>query len=108
MVSIINSKFPNIGELIIRRLIIQFKRAFKNLNKATCVTVSTFLGHLANQRVVHELLILELLLVLMKDPTDDSIEIAVNLLKVCGQMLSQVTPQGTFGKLFVYAFFCLM
>uniref|UniRef100_A0A914PEA3 Lethal protein 858 n=1 Tax=Panagrolaimus davidi TaxID=227884 RepID=A0A914PEA3_9BILA len=96
LVSIINSKFPNIGELIIRRLIIQFKRAFKNLNKATCVTVSTFLGHLANQRVVHELLILELLLVLMKDPTDDSIEIAVNLLKVCGQMLSQVTPQGTF------------
>src|SRR5690606_33992308 len=58
--------------------------------------VSTFIGHLANQRVCHELLILQILVVLMENPTDDSIEIAVNLLKVCGQMLTQVTPQGTF------------
>ncbi|KAE9549955.1 hypothetical protein FO519_006834 [Halicephalobus sp. NKZ332] len=96
LVSIVNSKFPNIGELILRRLVIQFKRAFRTNNKATCVTVSTFIGHLANQRVCHELLILQILVVLMENPTDDSIEIAVNLLKVCGQMLTQVTPQGTF------------
>lgn len=42
------------------------------------------------------MLVLQILVVLMENTTDDSIEIAVSLLKVTGQMLTQVTPQGTF------------
>lgn len=95
LVAIINSKFPNIGELILRRLIIQFKRSFRRNDKQTCVTVCKFIAHLANQRVAHEIVILEMLVLLMQNPTDDSIEVTVTLLKECGAMLLKVTPKGS-------------
>lgn len=52
LVAVINSKFPHIGELILRRLIVQFKRSFRRNDKATTVTVTKFLAHLVNQQVV--------------------------------------------------------
>jgi pre-mRNA-splicing factor CWC22 len=52
LIAIINSKFPNVGEIILRRLIIQFKRSFRRNDKMTCVTACRFIAHLANQRVV--------------------------------------------------------
>ncbi|KAI6190958.1 MI domain-containing protein [Aphelenchoides bicaudatus] len=94
LVAIVNSKFPNIGQLILKRLVIQFKRAFRTNNKDLCVTVSRFIAHLANQRVAHEILILEILVLLMDKPTDDSIEVAITLLKECGEMLNRVIPKG--------------
>ncbi|KAI1714836.1 MA3 domain-containing protein [Ditylenchus destructor] len=94
LVSIINSKFPNIGELVLRRLIIQFKRAFRRNDKEACVIVARFLAHLANQRVAHEVVVLEILVLLMQNPTDDSIEVTVTLLKECGMMLQKITPKG--------------
>lgn len=33
LVAVINSKFPNIGELLLKRLVLQFKRGFKQNNK---------------------------------------------------------------------------
>lgn len=59
--------------------------------------MSKFIGHLANQRVAHEILVLEMLILLMEQPTDDSIEVAITLLKECGEMLTKVTPKGTHG-----------
>lgn len=94
LVAIINSKFPNIGQLILKRLVIQFKRAFRTNNKALCVTVSRFIAHLANQRVAHEIVILEIIVLLMDKPTDDSIEVAITLLKESGDMLTRVIPRG--------------
>lgn len=97
LVAIINSKFPNIGELVLRRLIIQFKRSFRRNDKQSCVTACKFIAHLANQRVAHEILVLEMLVLLMQRPTDDSIEVTVTLLKECGAMLLKVTPKGSIG-----------
>ena len=48
----------------------------------TCVTVIKFIGHLVNQQVLHELVALEALTLLLEDPTDDSVEVAVGFLKV--------------------------
>ncbi len=50
--SILYFQFPLIGELLIKRCIIQFKRAFRRNDKATCITVSMFIAHLVNQRMV--------------------------------------------------------
>lgn len=99
--AIVNSKFPNIGELVLRRLIIQFKRSFNRNDKVICLTVSKFIAHLANQRVAHEIIILEILVLLMQSPTDDSIEVAVTILKECGEMLETVTPKGCIGVSFL-------
>ena len=48
----------------------------------TCVTAIKFIGHLVNQQVLHELVALEALTLLLEDPTDDSVEVAVGFLKV--------------------------
>ncbi len=50
-VSIINSKFPNIGELLLKRLIVNFKRGFKRNDKTKCMSSTRFIAHLINQQV---------------------------------------------------------
>ncbi|XP_036346185.1 LOW QUALITY PROTEIN: pre-mRNA-splicing factor CWC22 homolog [Rhagoletis pomonella] len=94
LVSIINSKFPNIGEILLKRLVIQFKRAFRRNDKAVCLSSSRFIAHLVNQRVAHEILALEILTLLVETPTDDSVEVAIAFLKECGMKLTEVSSKG--------------
>lgn len=94
LVAIINSKFPNIGELLLQRLVLTFRRGFRRNDKAICVTASKFIAHLVNQRVAHEILALEILTLLVETPTDDSVEVAIAFLKECGQKLTEVTGKG--------------
>jgi len=44
-------------------------------------------------------LALEIMHVLMENPTNDSIELAVAFLKECGQRLTEVSPKGIHGLL---------
>lgn len=94
LVSIINSKFPSIGELLLNRLVLAFKRGFRRNDKVVCVTASKFIAHLVNQRVAHEILSLEILTLLVESPTDDSVEVAIAFLKECGQKLTEVSGKG--------------
>ena len=94
LVAVINSKFPNIGELLLRRLVLQFKRGFKQNNKDICISASGYIAHLVNQRVAHEILALEILTLLVETPTDDSVEVAIAFLKECGQKLTEVSNKG--------------
>lgn len=92
--AIINSKFPNIGELLLKRLIINFKRGYKRNDKTRCVSSTRFIAHFVNQQVAHEVLALEILTLLLESPTDDSVEISISFLKECGQKLTEVSPRG--------------
>jgi len=47
---------------------------------------------------VHELIALEILTLLLENPTDDSVEVAIGFLKECGLKLSEVAPKGMHGK----------
>lgn len=94
LASIINSKFPSIGELLLQRLVITFRRGFRRNDKTICVTASKFIAHLVNQRVAHEILALEILTLLVETPTDDSVEVAIAFLKECGQKLTEVSGKG--------------
>lgn len=99
LLAVINSKFPSIGELLLKRLVLQFKRGFKQNNKTICISAATFVAHLVNQRVSHEILALEILTLLVETPTDDSVEVAISFLKECGQKLTEVSSKG---KILVY------
>ena len=94
LVAIINCQFSNIGELILTRLILQLKKGFRRNEKMTCLSSTRFIAHLVNQQVAHELLALEILTLLLENATDDSVEVAVGLLKECGQKLTDVSPRG--------------
>ncbi|OXV09498.1 hypothetical protein Egran_02734 [Elaphomyces granulatus] len=91
MAAIVNSKLPQVGELLLSRLIVQFRKAFKRNDKAVCLSSTTFIAHLCNQQVVHEMLAAQMLLLLLHKPTDDSVEIAVGLTREVGQHLEEMS-----------------
>ncbi|KAG2164007.1 hypothetical protein JADG_003746 [Aureobasidium aubasidani] len=93
MVAIVNTKLPQVGELLVNRLIVQFRKAFKRNDKAVCLSSTTFLAHLINQQVAHEMLAAQILLLLLNKPTDDSVEIAVGLMREVGQHIEEFNAQ---------------
>ncbi|KAF5660534.1 CWC22-like protein [Fusarium circinatum] len=92
MAAIVNTKLPQVGELLIRRLVMQFRKGFKRNDKAVCLSSTTFLAHLINQQVQHEMLAGQILLLLLHKPTDDGVEIAVGLTREVGQYLEEMQP----------------
>jgi len=89
--SIINSKFPNIGELVLKQLVLQFKRGFKRNDKPLCISSGTFIAHLVNQCVTYEIIALEILILLLETPT---VEVAIAFLKKYGMKLTEVSRRG--------------
>ncbi|RTG84331.1 pre-mRNA-splicing factor CWC22 [Schistosoma bovis] len=87
----------NLSEVVKQLLMENIVRAFRRNQKDRCLSTARFLAHLVNQKVVHELIILELLTLLLEQTTDDSVEVAVSVLKECGAMLSRLVPKGVHG-----------
>ncbi|CAK9150313.1 unnamed protein product [Ilex paraguariensis] len=94
LVAVVNTKFPEVGDLLLRRIILQLQRAYKRNDKPQLLAVVKFIAHLVNQQVVHELIALELLTILLENPTDDSVEVAVGFVTECGSMLQDLCPRG--------------
>ena len=92
MTAIVNTKLPQVGDLLLARLITQFRKAFKRNDKAVCISSTTFIAHLCNTQVAHEMLAAQILLLLLHKPTDDSVEIAVGLTREVGQHLEEMNP----------------
>lgn len=92
MTAIVNTKLPQVGELLLNRLVVQFRKAFKRNDKAVCLSSTTFIAHLCNQQVANEILAIEILMLLLDKPTDDSVEIAVGLMREVGAHLEQMSP----------------
>ncbi|OAY82362.1 Pre-mRNA-splicing factor CWC [Ananas comosus] len=97
LVAIVNSKFPEVGRLLLVRIVLQLKRAYKRNDKPQLLAATKFIAHLVNQLVAHELVALELLTVLLENPTDDSVEVAVGFVKECGALLQDISPMGLHG-----------
>jgi len=94
-IAVINTKLPEIGELLLARSILAFRRHYRRKEKRNATSVCILIGHLINQTLAHELLGLQILAVLLDgDPTNDSVEIAISLTKTIGKHLSEVSPSG--------------
>jgi pre-mRNA-splicing factor CWC22 len=61
--------------------------------KVTCIATMTFIAHLVNQQVAHEIVALEILVLLLERPTDDSVEIAVGFMREVGAYLGETAPK---------------
>ncbi|KAL8211283.1 hypothetical protein R6Q57_005720 [Mikania cordata] len=97
LVAVVNTKFPVVGELLLRRIILQLQRAYKRNDKHQLLAAVKFIAHLVNQQVVHELIALELLTLLLENSTDDSVEVAVGFVTECGSILQDLSPKGLHG-----------
>lgn len=92
LLGIINSRIRTIGVLLVNRLILQYRAAFVNNNKAKCLTSVRFIAHLTNQNIVHEVLGFQLINHLIDKPTPSSIEIAISFIRECGAKLDELNP----------------
>jgi pre-mRNA-splicing factor CWC22 len=99
LVAVINTKMPELGELLIKRLILLFRKSFKRNNKPGTLASAQFLAHLANQQVLGVLVPLEIAFLLLDKPTEDSVEAACTFLTECGAILQDLSPQG-FNEIF--------
>lgn len=63
------------------------------LTQIVCHSTTTFLAHLVNQGVAHEIIALQILFLLLERPTDDSIEIAVGFMREVGAFLQENSPK---------------
>lgn len=94
LAAVVNSRIPQIGELLLHRLVLQFRRALRRNDKTQCLACAFFMAHLVRERVAHEILALQLLMLLLEDPvTDDSVEIAVGFVRECGAFLAEWSPR---------------
>ncbi|ESW96500.1 hypothetical protein KL918_000454 [Ogataea parapolymorpha] len=89
LICVLNSKIPELGELLVTRLILQFRKAYKNDDRETSKASVIFLSQLVNYQVCHDIVALQLLFLLLEHPTDTTVEIACALLQNCGQFLSE-------------------
>ena len=100
VVAIINTKLPAIGILLLGRLLKRLRRGLKRNDTKTAAALAQLLAHLINQKVAHEILGLQFILLLLNDqgdalpPSDTNIETAASFIKTCGQLLIAVAPQG--------------
>ena len=58
-----------------------------------CHSTTTFIAHLVNQAVAHEIIALQILVLLLERPTDDAIEIAVGFMREVGAFLAENSPK---------------
>ena len=58
-----------------------------------CHSTTTFLAHLADQSLAHEVVALQILVLFLERPTDDSIEITIGFTCEVGVFLSENSPK---------------
>lgn len=51
LIAVMNTKLPEIGELLLKRVITTFKRAYKRRDKVVALALVKFIAHLVNQQV---------------------------------------------------------
>ncbi|KAI3444879.1 hypothetical protein Pfo_001544 [Paulownia fortunei] len=92
LVAIINSEFPDVGLLLVKRVVLQFNEAYECSNKKQMEDTSKFLAHLVNQTVVYELLAWDVLMLLLGNPSSDNVEVAVSFCIQCGSSMLDFAP----------------
>lgn len=95
LIAIVNSKFPDVGYLLLKRILFQARIAYESNDEIRLRSFAMLLAHLVNNRVAHEITGVEFLIVLLQEriPTNGIIEIAVCFVTECGSALCYKFPR---------------
>eukprot|EP00127_Corallochytrium_limacisporum_P001764 Clim_evm18s78 gene=Clim_evmTU18s78 len=108
LVAVLNSLLPRVGLLLFHRLLAIFQEGIREGDRLQTLRAASFLSHLVTHKVVHEMIILELLFVLLDtgcasheaddimytEATADLMEVCVTILQVSGHTLQETVPKG--------------
>lgn len=87
VMAVLNVHFEEVGEILGARLVLQFRK-FYMTNDDRIRHPAEFLAQLVNQRVLAEVVLLQVFQLLLGDNyTNDSIHLAVDIATLCGQHL---------------------
>lgn len=92
LVAVINSKIPEVGKLLICRLVVKYKMTLKRNDTKSCQASIEFIGQLVNFNILTPLLALQILVELLNEPTPINIEFAYALINTCGRFLLAEQP----------------
>ena len=96
LVAVVNSKLPECGDLLLRRIVSQFRRAYMRSDEITLTALCKFVAHLFNQYVVSEMVVLQLVTILLEQLSSDSLKLTCLFLTECGEVLTRVSPKGVY------------
>ena len=96
LVAIINKELPEVGELLLKRLVVQWRRLHRRKDHKAAATLVSFIAHLTVQRVQEPLLVLKILASYLCKPdgapSDDELSVAASLFRSCYRFLEQEDP----------------
>lgn len=89
IISVLNSKVSQIGEITLARTAALVKKAYMQDDRALFHSTLQFMCALVLQRVVEDIVVLQILQVLLEQPTQTSIEAAIEILESVGHFLDE-------------------
>lgn len=93
LVAVLNTRVPSVIDLLVSRLVAQFRVAYSSQDRSLCFATAKFIASLYNQQVVSDVLVLEFLITCLLDPTDGSVELVVGTLDECAPCLAERSPK---------------
>ena len=96
LIAVVNSKLPDVGDLLLRRIVLQLRRAYVRNDELMLTSQCQFLAHLFNQRVVSEMVIFQVVTIFLEKLSNDSVKLCCTILLECGEVLSKVSSKGMF------------
>ncbi|EJS43614.1 cwc22p [Saccharomyces arboricola H-6] len=88
LITLLNSNIPEIGETLTKELMLTFVKQFNHRDHILCGNVLQCLSVLFLYGVVHEVVILQILLLLLEK---NSLQFVIEVLKICGWKLALVS-----------------
>lgn len=90
LITLLNSDIPEIGETLAKELMLMFVKQFNHEDYVSCENILKFLSILFLYDVIHEIVILQILLLLLEK---NSLQLVIAVMKVCGWKLAHVSKK---------------
>ncbi|GER57841.1 pre-mRNA-splicing factor cwc22 [Striga asiatica] len=92
LVAAVNSRFPDVGLLLVKRVVLQLRTAYNNRDRKKLLAASRFVAQLVNQEVAYEVLDLDVLQLLLIGHSHTTVYVAVRFCVECGSLLKERAP----------------
>ncbi|GAV53799.1 hypothetical protein ZYGR_0AK03010 [Zygosaccharomyces rouxii] len=89
--SMLNAELAEFGEILTQEATVRFIDGYREKDNRKAMTMITFLAECFNYDTIHEIVVLQLLHILLENLEDMSLGIVIQLLRICGKKLLEVS-----------------